>query len=117
MQSYARRTARMPHSRLDLCPAPHSAAKLSVDEKRKNLTPHFTSMADLEERQRGLSHFHISGALMLLKRAHGRNPVINISRLRGSRVCSVSHYAPSFSVDKGASRTLEFHHSVANLPM
>jgi hypothetical protein len=36
-----------------------SSAKLSVEEKRENLVAHFSAMADLEERQRGLSHFRI----------------------------------------------------------
>jgi hypothetical protein len=44
---------------LGLGPAPPSAAKLSADEKRENLIAHFSALADLEERQKGLSHFRI----------------------------------------------------------
>lgn len=44
---------------LGLGPAPSSSAKLSVEEKRENLVAHFSAMADLEERQKGLSHFRI----------------------------------------------------------
>jgi hypothetical protein len=44
---------------LGLGPAPPSAGKLSVEEKRENLVAHFSAMADLEERRGGLSHFRI----------------------------------------------------------
>jgi hypothetical protein len=44
---------------LGLGPAPPSAGKLSVAEKRENLVAHFSALADLEERQKGLSHFRI----------------------------------------------------------
>ncbi|MCA1612837.1 MAG: hypothetical protein LC800_01535 [Acidobacteria bacterium] len=44
---------------LGLGPAPPSTGKLSVEEKRENLVAHFSAMADLEERQGGLSHFRI----------------------------------------------------------
>lgn len=49
----------MPARHLGLGPAPPSAAKLSVAEKRENLIAHFSALADLEERQKGLSHFRI----------------------------------------------------------
>lgn len=44
---------------LGLCPAPPDAGKLSVEEKRENLVAHFSTLADLEERQKGLSHFRV----------------------------------------------------------
>lgn len=44
---------------LGLGPPPSSSAKLSVEEKRENLVAHFSAMADLEERRKGLSHFRI----------------------------------------------------------
>jgi hypothetical protein len=49
----------LPARHLGLCPAPPSAGKLSVAEKRENLIAHFSAMADFEERQKGLSHFRI----------------------------------------------------------
>lgn len=53
------RSLAMPARHLGLGPAPASAAKLSVEEKRENLIAHFSALADLEERQKGLSHFRI----------------------------------------------------------
>ena len=53
------RSLAMPARHLGLGPAPPSAAKLSVAEKRENLVAHFSALADLEERQKGLSHFRI----------------------------------------------------------
>jgi hypothetical protein len=44
---------------MGLGPAPRSAERLSVDEKRENLVAHFSALADLEERRGGLSHFRI----------------------------------------------------------
>jgi hypothetical protein len=44
---------------MGLGPAPQSAKKLSVEEKRENLVAHFSALADLEERLGGLSHFRI----------------------------------------------------------
>ncbi|HEX8072042.1 MAG TPA: hypothetical protein VF546_18985 [Pyrinomonadaceae bacterium] len=44
---------------MGLGPAPRSAGKLSVEEKRENLVAHFSAQADLEERRGGLSHFRI----------------------------------------------------------
>jgi hypothetical protein len=53
------RSLALPARHLGLCSAPPSAAKLSADEKRENLIAHFSALADLEERQKGLSHFRI----------------------------------------------------------
>jgi hypothetical protein len=53
------RSLAMPARHLGLGPAPPSAAKLSVAEKRENLIAHFSALADFEERQKGLSHFRI----------------------------------------------------------
>lgn len=44
---------------MGLGPAPRSAGRLSVEEKRENLVAHFSALADLEERRGGLSHLRI----------------------------------------------------------
>jgi uncharacterized protein with GYD domain len=44
---------------MGLGPAPRSAERLSVNEKRENLVAHFSTLADLEERRGGLSHLRI----------------------------------------------------------
>lgn len=44
---------------MGLGPAPRSAERLSVEEKRENLVAHFSALADLEERRGGLSHLRI----------------------------------------------------------
>lgn len=53
------RSLALPARHLGLGPAPPSTGKLSVEEKRENLVAHFSALADLEERQKGLSHFRI----------------------------------------------------------
>lgn len=53
------RSLALPARHLGLCSAPPSVGKLSVAEKRENLVAHFSALADLEERQKGLSHFRI----------------------------------------------------------
>lgn len=53
------RSLALPARHLGFGPAPPSAEKLSVAEKRENLIAHFSALADLEERQKGLSHFRI----------------------------------------------------------
>jgi hypothetical protein len=53
------RSLTLPTQQMGLGPAPASAGKLSADEKRENLVAHFSALADLEERQKGLSHFRL----------------------------------------------------------
>lgn len=53
------RSLTLPTQQMGLGPAPASAVKLSADEKRENLVAHFSALADLEERQKGLSHFRL----------------------------------------------------------
>jgi len=53
------RSLTLPTQQMGLGRAPASAGKLSADEKRENLVAHFSALADLEERQKGLSHFRL----------------------------------------------------------
>jgi len=53
------RSLTLPTQQMGLGPAPASTVKLSADEKRENLVAYFSAVADMEERQAGLSHFRL----------------------------------------------------------